>query len=56
MIDNLFILCRLREESNVGELKNKLRQQVERCQELEVELENLRELVDRYLYIILFIK
>uniref|UniRef100_A0A2H1WB22 SFRICE_006999 n=1 Tax=Spodoptera frugiperda TaxID=7108 RepID=A0A2H1WB22_SPOFR len=38
---------RMREESNVGELKNKLRQKVERCQELEVELENLRELVDR---------
>ncbi|XP_022822553.1 sporulation-specific protein 15 isoform X5 [Spodoptera litura] len=38
---------RIREESNVSELKNKLRQKVERCQELEVELENLRELVDR---------
>ncbi|KAJ8712610.1 hypothetical protein PYW07_005452 [Mythimna separata] len=41
------VVARLREESNVGELKNKLRQKVERCQELEVELENLRELVDR---------
>lgn len=37
----------MREESNVSELKSKLRLKVERCQELEVELENLREFVDR---------
>ncbi|XP_075979991.1 uncharacterized protein LOC142979119 isoform X2 [Anticarsia gemmatalis] len=41
------VVARIREESNVGELKNKLRLKVERCQELEIELENLRELVDR---------
>ncbi|XP_063895101.1 centromere-associated protein E [Helicoverpa armigera] len=41
------VVARMREESNVGELKNKLRLKVERCQELEAELENLRELVDR---------
>ncbi|CAB3230377.1 unnamed protein product [Arctia plantaginis] len=41
------VVSRMREESNVGELKNKLREKAERCQELEVELENLRELMDR---------
>lgn len=41
------VVARMREESNVSELKTKLRQKAERCQELEIELENLRELVDR---------
>lgn len=37
----------MREESNVGELENKLREKAERCQELEVELENVREAMDK---------
>lgn len=38
---------RMREESNVSELKAKLRQRTERCQELEAELQDMREFVDR---------
>ncbi|XP_062533034.1 centrosome-associated protein CEP250 isoform X5 [Bombyx mori] len=41
------VLSRLREESDVEELKAKLRQQVERCHELEAELQDVRELADR---------
>ncbi|XP_028035874.1 centrosome-associated protein CEP250 isoform X5 [Bombyx mandarina] len=41
------VLSRLREESDVEELKAKLRQQVERCHELEAELQDIRELADR---------
>ncbi|CAK1555491.1 unnamed protein product [Leptosia nina] len=41
------VLSRLREEGNISELKHKLKAKVERCQELEDELQNLRELVER---------
>lgn len=43
------IVCgsRLREESNVSELKEKLRDKAEKCQELEAELMHMREIVER---------
>ncbi|XP_072945175.1 uncharacterized protein [Epargyreus clarus] len=39
------LTARLREESNVSELKEKLREKAEKCQELEVELQEMRELL-----------
>lgn len=39
--------CRLREESDVSELKEKLRDKAQKCQELEAELVHLREVVER---------
>ncbi|XP_059054140.1 early endosome antigen 1-like [Achroia grisella] len=41
------VVARLREESNVSELKTKLQKKVERCQELENEVQELKELLDR---------
>ncbi|XP_022116002.2 A-kinase anchor protein 9 isoform X2 [Pieris rapae] len=41
------VLARLREEGNIGELKQKLKDKAERCRELETELENMRDLVER---------
>ncbi|KAM3956972.1 uncharacterized protein ACR2FA_009020 [Aphomia sociella] len=41
------VVARMREESNISELKMKLQEKVERCQELENELQELKELVDR---------
>ncbi|KOB63343.1 Uncharacterized protein OBRU01_24885, partial [Operophtera brumata] len=37
----------MREESNVSELKAKLKRRAERCQELEAELQDMRDMVDR---------
>ncbi|XP_041982534.1 golgin subfamily A member 4-like isoform X2 [Aricia agestis] len=42
------VVARIREESNVTELKEKLKEKTERCQELEVQLMNARELVDSH--------
>ncbi|XP_063829173.1 early endosome antigen 1-like [Ostrinia nubilalis] len=41
------VSARIREESNTSELKAKLREKTERCQELENELQDMKELVDR---------
>ncbi|XP_045522749.1 putative uncharacterized protein MYH16 isoform X4 [Pieris brassicae] len=41
------VLARLREEGNIGELKQKLKDKAERCRELETELENMKDLVER---------
>ncbi|XP_052743408.1 centromere-associated protein E isoform X2 [Bicyclus anynana] len=41
------VVARLREESNLSELKEKLRAKAERCHELEAELINMKELVER---------
>ncbi|XP_045775076.1 pericentrin-like isoform X4 [Maniola jurtina] len=41
------VIARLREESDVSELKEKLRAKAERCRELEAELINMKELVER---------
>ncbi|XP_047522150.1 golgin subfamily A member 4 isoform X4 [Pieris napi] len=41
------VLARLREEGNIGELKQKLKEKAERCRELESELENMRDVVER---------
>ncbi|XP_069361147.1 putative leucine-rich repeat-containing protein DDB_G0290503 isoform X3 [Maniola hyperantus] len=41
------VVARLREESDVSELKEKLREKAERCRELEAELINMKELVER---------
>ncbi|CAH4029833.1 unnamed protein product [Pieris brassicae] len=41
------VLARLREEGNIGELKQKLKGKAERCRELETELENMKDLVER---------
>ncbi|CAG4982095.1 unnamed protein product [Colias eurytheme] len=41
------LVSRLREEGNISELKQKLKDKAERCRELEVELSNMRELVER---------
>ncbi|KAL0822094.1 hypothetical protein ABMA28_005458 [Loxostege sticticalis] len=41
------VSARIREESNISELKAKLREKVERCQELETELQDMKDLVDR---------
>ncbi|CAG9788961.1 unnamed protein product [Diatraea saccharalis] len=38
---------RIREESNMSELKAKLREKSERCQELEAELQDMKDLVER---------
>lgn len=38
---------RMREESNISELKAKLKDRVQRCQELEAELQDMREMLDR---------
>ncbi|XP_037301668.1 putative leucine-rich repeat-containing protein DDB_G0290503 isoform X2 [Manduca sexta] len=43
-----FVTARLREECNVSELRAKLRQKSERCEDLENELQDLKELVERY--------
>ncbi|KAG6454355.1 hypothetical protein O3G_MSEX008650 [Manduca sexta] len=42
-----FVTARLREECNVSELRAKLRQKSERCEDLENELQDLKELVER---------
>ncbi|XP_038222354.1 nuclear mitotic apparatus protein 1 isoform X3 [Zerene cesonia] len=41
------LVARLREEGNISELKQKLKDKAERCSELEVELSSMRELVER---------
>ncbi|XP_046969688.1 pericentrin-like [Vanessa cardui] len=41
------VIARMREESNVSELKEKLREKAERCQQLEAELGNMRDIFDR---------
>ncbi|XP_068617987.1 golgin subfamily A member 4-like isoform X2 [Battus philenor] len=41
------VVARLREETNVGEIKAKLREKVESCHELEMELHDMRDMVDR---------
>ncbi|KAJ0174412.1 hypothetical protein K1T71_009520 [Dendrolimus kikuchii] len=41
------VVARLREESNVTELKMKLRQKTQRCKELEMEVQDLKDLIDR---------
>ncbi|XP_047535544.1 golgin subfamily A member 4-like [Vanessa atalanta] len=41
------VIARLREESDVSELKEKLREKAERCQQLEAELGNMRDIFDR---------
>ncbi|XP_064073507.1 golgin subfamily B member 1-like [Vanessa tameamea] len=41
------VIARLREESDVSELKEKLREKAERCQQLEAELGNMRDVFDR---------
>ncbi|XP_049876262.1 major antigen-like isoform X4 [Pectinophora gossypiella] len=41
------VVARIREESSLTELKAKLHEKTERCQELENELQDLKDLVDR---------
>ncbi|XP_060804981.1 golgin subfamily A member 4 [Amyelois transitella] len=41
------LAARMREESNVAELKAKLQAKVSRCEELEMEVQDLRELMER---------
>ncbi|CAH2230015.1 jg20227 [Pararge aegeria aegeria] len=41
------VLARLREESNVSELKEKLRARADKCHDLEAELAAMKELVER---------
>ncbi|CAG4942904.1 unnamed protein product [Parnassius apollo] len=44
-LDN--VVARLREESNVSEIKAKLREKAESCHELEMQLHEMRDMVDR---------
>jgi hypothetical protein len=41
------VVNRLREECNVSELKAKLQEKAERCRELETELQEMKDYVDR---------
>ncbi|KAJ2940341.1 hypothetical protein O0L34_g15 [Tuta absoluta] len=41
------VVARIREESSLTEVKAKLRERTERCRELEFELQDLKDLVDR---------
>lgn len=38
----------------MSELKDKLRAKAEKCRELEAELINMKELVERYLFVLIF--
>ncbi|CAK1587322.1 unnamed protein product [Parnassius mnemosyne] len=41
------VVARMREESNVSEIKAKLREKAESCHELEMQLHEMRDMVDR---------